>query len=275
MPPKEITSILPRCHLFELHELPWFPETFRNAITEVLRALSIQLRIHEVVQPTIERILRQTGTEQIVDLCSGAGGPILEIQKQLAGSSTPVRILLTDKFPNALAFRAAEENSGGLVRGCHHSVDATAVPADLKGLRTLFNAFHHFPPDRARQILADAYRTSQPIAIFEITDRTFLRTASNFILSFITMLVLLPRMKLKRPEWWLFTYAVPILPLAFGWDGFVSCLRSYTGREFQRLTDGLSDPSYSWENGRIAVPKSPVHITYFVGTPGRSVRGTK
>jgi hypothetical protein len=149
-------------------------------------------------------------------------------------------------------------------------VDATQVPAGMTGLRTLFNAFHHFKPAAARAILADAYCSRQPIAIFEITERGPVRTFSNFILSFLTMLILLPRMQARRPEWWLFTYLLPVLPLAFGWDGFVSCLRSHTASEFAKLKEGLEDQSYSWSSGRLPVPGSPVHINYFLGMPHHS-----
>src|SRR6185369_5367658 len=127
-------------------------------------------------------------------------------------SGRKVSVVLTDKFPNRDAFARAEKETGGGVSGHYESVDATQVPSRLKGVRTVFNAFHHFRPCDARGILADAYRQRQPIAIFEITDRAFVRTLFNFPLSFLTMLALLPRMRSRRPEWWLFTYLIPVLP---------------------------------------------------------------
>ena len=196
-------SLLPRLQLFEWHELTWFPESFRNAITEVLRVLGLCLRLHEVIAPVLAQLLDETGTDRIVDLCSGAGGPVLEIQKHFA----------------------------------------------------------------ARAILADAYGHRQPIAIFEVTERSLFNTVSNFILSFLTMLALLPTMRARRPEWWSFTYALPLLPAAFGWDGFASCMRSYTAAEFDRLKDGLEDESYTWRSGRLPVPGTLVHVNYFLGIP--------
>jgi hypothetical protein len=259
--------LLPRRQLFEFHECAWFPQSLRNAITEVLRVMCFQLRVHDAILPVIEDVLTRTKAEQVVDLCSGAGGPIVPIQERLAQSGRPIRVILTDKFPNQPAFRRWEELTGGLVRGYRESVPAQDVPAGLSGLRTLFNAFHHFPPDLAREILADAYRSRQPIAIFEITERTVFNTFSNFPLSFLTMLALLPRMQSRRPEWWLLTYLLPILPLAFGWDASISCLRSYTPSDFNALTKGMEDDSYHWSAGRLPVPRSTIHVNYFVGMP--------
>ena len=261
------SRLLPRLQLFEFHECSWFPQSLKNAITEVLRAMCFELRVHDVILPVMEDILGRTKTEQVVDLCSGAGGPIVPIQQRLAQFGRPIRVLLTDKFPNQPAFRRFEELTGGLVRGYLEPVPAENVPAGLSGLRTLFNAFHHFPPDRAHEILANAYRSRQPIAIFEITERTAFNTFSNFPLSFLTMLALLPRMQSRRPEWWLLTYLLPLLPLAFGWDASVSCLRSYTPSDFNSLTKGLEDESYHWSSGRLPVPRSTIHVNYFVGVP--------
>lgn len=262
-----MSQLLPRCQLFEFHECAWFPQSLKNAITEVLRVMCFQLRVHDAILPVIEDVLTRTKAQQIVDLCSGAGGPIVPIQQQLAKSGTPIRVFLTDKFPNQPAFRRWEELTAGLVRGHLESVPAQNVPAGLSGLRTLFNAFHHFPPDRAREILADAYRSRQPIAIFEITERTAFNTFSNFPLSFLTMLALLPRMQSRRLEWWLLTYLLPVLPLAFGWDASISCLRSYTPTDFGMLSKGLEDATYHWSGGRIPVPRSTIHVNYFVGIP--------
>jgi hypothetical protein len=263
------SSPFPRLQLFEFHERSWFPTSFRNAITEVLRAVSFEMRIDDAVRPVLQDLLRETGADTVVDLCSGAGGPILRVEERLR-SSHALAVLLTDKYPNLAAFRHAEEGSGGSVKGYDESVDAMNVPPALTGLRTLFNAFHHFPPAAARSILADAYQKQQPIAIFEITERSFANTASIFFTSFIGMLLLMPRMRSRRPEWWLFTYLLPILPAAFGWDGFVSCLRSYTEEEFRQLTHDLTDENYRWMSGRLRVGATPMHVNYFLGVPGKN-----
>ena len=41
------------------------------------------------------------------------------------------------------------------------------VPESLNGFRTLFSSFHHFRPEQARAILANAMEKKQAIAVFE------------------------------------------------------------------------------------------------------------
>lgn len=253
--------------LWEFHESEWFPPSFRNAITEILRVLDSRLRVHHIILPVLERVLAESGTDRIVDLCSGAGGPVLLLREELAARNRRVSVVLTDKFPNLAAFRIAEEGTEGAVVGHSEAIDATQVPPELTGVRTLFNAFHHFPPDAARALLAGAFHSRQSLAIFETTERTLWNTLTNFPLSFLSMVVLMPAMRAKRREWWLFTYLLPLLPAAFGWDAFVSCLRSYTASEFQELTQGLQDESYGWCSGRIRVPRSSIHVSYYLGIP--------
>src|SRR5262245_47807480 len=117
------SSYIPRMQLFEFHESEWVPETFRNAITELLHVLGTRLRIHETVLPVLERLLDETGANRIVDLCSGAGGPILPIQRDLAIKGRYVTVVLTDKFPNLAAFSLAKQESGGFVCGFPGLVD--------------------------------------------------------------------------------------------------------------------------------------------------------
>ena len=61
-----------------------------------------------------------------------------------------LRVTLSDKFPNTAALERARRVAG--VEVAEAPVDATAVPADLPGVRSLFSALHHFPPDLARKI---------------------------------------------------------------------------------------------------------------------------
>src|SRR5690606_10735578 len=110
---------------------------------------------------------------QIVDLCAGGGGPLLSILEQLErGHGVRVPVVLTDKYPNERAFLRAEAQRPGQVRGLRAPVDATEVPVTLKGVRTLFNALHHFRPAQARALFADAVHKGQPIATFEVVERS-------------------------------------------------------------------------------------------------------
>src|SRR5581483_7189600 len=227
-----------------------------------------QLGFERVIAPVVGELLRESGSREIVDLCSGACGPVVPLCRELSKSGTDVRVTVTDKYPNRTAFARAEAACHGGLRGWPESVDATSVPRELNGVRTLFNAFHHFQPELARRMIRDACDKRQPMAIFEITHRSLSRALITFIGSFLIMFALVPRMRPRRAVWWLGTYVIPILPLAFGWDGMVSCLRTYTEEDYRKLTAGLA-PDYQWRWGRERIPGTPLSIEWFTAAPAR------
>jgi hypothetical protein len=259
-------SAIPRLQLFEFNDQAWYPGILRSALIEWLRALWEYSEAASVIAPIISRVLRETDSRQIVDLCSGGSGPMIPVQRQLAAQGINVPVLATDKFPDVVAMAGLSAKTGGAITGSLESLDATQMPESLTGLRTLFNSFHHFPPEMAGRILRDAYRNRQPIAIFEVTDRAPVKVALSFPTTFVGALLLLIRMRPWRLTWWLFSWIVPILPLSIGWDGLVSHLRSYTEADLARLVQGL-DQNYSWEMGRLKAPRAAFRISYLVGRP--------
>ena len=65
----------------------------------------------------------------------------------------------------------------------------------------------------------------------------------------------------------MFTYTLPVVPLRFLWDGFVSMLRAYTPEELHGLAANLGDVGYDWRAGRIRVDRSLAHVTCLIGLP--------
>jgi hypothetical protein len=257
---------LTRLQLFEFHEQPWYPQVLRSALTEWLRALWEYSEGAKVIAPMIERIVRETGSNQIIDLCSGGGGPMIPVGQHLERRGIDIPILATDKFPDPAVMAELSRKTHGRIEGSLESLDATRLPENLTGLRTLFNSFHHFSPDVARRILQDAYRNRQPIAIFEITERAAGKVVLSFPATFVAVFLLLARMRPWRLSWWILTWVVPVLPLTIGWDGLVSHLRSYTETELGSLVEAM-DQSYSWETGRVPAPRGGVRISYLIGRP--------
>ncbi len=257
-----------RRHLIEVHDQPWCPGVLRDALTEWLRVLWEYSQAATVIAPLLARTLSSSDTFRIVDLCSGAGGPIVPVQRQLALLGLSVPAVITDKYPAPALADQLSESSGNLTV-MPQPVDARELPESLTGCRTLFNAFHHFTPPEAKRILEDAYRKGQPIAIFEITERTLLKVLLCFPASFLSVFLLLKRMRPRLWIWWLLTWILPVIPLLVAWDGLVSHLRTYSPAEIRRLIDGLSSGSYRWETGRVAAPRGGVEITYLIGHPVR------
>ena len=262
-----------RVHLFEWEDQPWLPQVFRDFITDHLRYThneAMREPVNAAVAKRLASLLTRTQTLQIVDLCAGAGGPLARIGGLLSEELlVPVRILVTDLYPNVAAFKDLEAQTGGLLRARYESTDATNVPGELIGLRTLFTAVHHFQPAVVKMILGDAVRKSAPIAVFEPLERTLRMVALVGLMSFIrgfTHTHRVGRLTLGR---FLLTYVLPISPAMFAWDGAVSALRTYTADELLSLARSVASADYTWDAGRFDVsgPYGPMPTTYLVGIP--------
>src|SRR6185503_9312626 len=160
-----------RLHLIEIHDQAWCPRTFRDGETDYLQFVMAAAKPYAAMVPILAAALQRTGTRQVLDLCSGAAGPWLWLHPVLAGRGVNVLVCLTDKYPNMEVFERLNRLSHPGVSYHPHPVDATRVPGELPGFRTMFSAFHHFRPEQACAVLADAVRMRQGIGVFEGTQR--------------------------------------------------------------------------------------------------------
>jgi len=257
---------LKRLHLFELEDQSWFPALLRDAGTAYIRRVLEWSGHAKLLVPKLREALERSGEKRLLDLCSGGGGAIPVVVRELERAGLDVRARLTDYYPNEAAFRAIAADSSGRIDYAPRPVDATDVPADEPGLRTLFNAFHHFRPADARRILGGAVRTGRPIAVFEIVGRQLLPIV-GILLSPLQVFALMPFVRPLRASWLFFTYVVPAIPLLVLWDGLVSCLRVYSPDELRELIAGLDAPGWTWDVGTIRLGRAPAHATYLVGYP--------
>lgn len=258
--------MIPRLHLFELEDLKWFPSRIRDFGTDYIHFLETRFGMHKAIVPLLSDALRRTGSTRVVDLCSGGSGPIANISKALAQEGLHVQFTLTDRFPNIAAFERIVGESDGRVAYSREPVDALSVSLDLVAFRTIINAFHHFRPDTARAILSDAVAAGQPIAIFEIPERT----VRTILPMFLTPLLVWLSTPFIRPFSWLrllFTYLIPIVPLYSLWDGVVSQLRAYRDIDLREMTEGLGDGEYEWRAGWVPVPSIRGKVTWLIGLP--------
>jgi hypothetical protein len=223
--------------------------------------------VSDVAAPLLLEAMESIGTDRIIDLCSGGGGPVLSTVKALESEyGRRVSATLTDKFPNGAAFERAESELPGRVHGRRESTDATAVPADLVGVRTIFNAFHHLPPAIAKAVLADAAAKRQPIVTFELVERSVQGVMMITGLPF-GVFGLMPFVRSITPLALALTYVVPVIPAATWWDGFASCLRAYSVPELEAMIVDLQRPDYRFRVVRRRVPWRPVYVTSVIGTP--------
>jgi hypothetical protein len=256
-----------RLHLFELEDQPWFPHAVRQGMMDVLRFLITALGMYKPIVPLLREALEHTNQHQLVDLCAGAGGGIKQVWQELEKQTgQKYAITLTDKYPNLEAYRYLSEQTQGGLRFEEASVDATAVPASLPGFRTVFSAFHHFNPETATALLADAVRQNQGIGVFEGAGKRWHELLLVWLVFPWLILLFTPFI---RPFTWnrlLFTYLIPLIPLATVWDGTVSLLRLYTPEHLEKMVAGLDAPHYTWRFGR-ARHWSGTGVLYLLGYP--------
>ncbi|TDW52259.1 hypothetical protein EV144_101947 [Flavobacterium sp. 270] len=252
-----------RIHLFEFEDQSWLPNFIRNYMTDFLQFLSNKTPMYKGIVPIIEKGLKQSKTNQIIDLGSGGGGGLIWINKELRKNIPDLKILLTDYFPNINAFEYTQKQANNF-EFIKTSIDARNVPENLNGLRTQFLSLHHFKPKDAQQILQNAVDSNSSIAIFEGQERSF-QSILAMIGSPITVLLTTPFIRPFNIGRIIFTYLIPIVPILILWDGVVSSLRTYSVDEMNVLVSNLNNAAnFNWEIGK--VKSGPTKILYLLGT---------
>jgi hypothetical protein len=214
---------------------------------------------------------------EVVDLCSGGGGPWEGLARALEREyGLAVRVRLTDRYPNAGAVAAArrQREDGGVgarVEYVAEAVEAERVPEALAGFRTIFSSFHHLGPAEARAVLWSAMAAHQGIGVFELARRG-LKTVLVLCAAPLLVLLLTPGIRPFRWARLFWTYVVPVVPAVIWWDGVVSCLRAYAPEELAAMVEGLGQEAedagvgrYRWRVGEARRGMLPV--TYLVGWP--------
>jgi hypothetical protein len=243
-----------RVQLIEIHEQSWFPSSLRDDVTDAMQFGFNLLRAYAPTAPLLQSVIDSTGNrmnsgksstgQSIVDMCSGGGGPWLDLARQLrcrdvGENSAGLQICLTDKYPNLEAFKSVSASSDHHITFYPEPVDAMKVPGALKGLRTMFTSFHHFSPEDARAILQNAVDAGESVCIFEATKRAPL-TMGLIFAGILLLFLHTPRIRPFRWSRLLWTYLIPVIPLVLLFDGVVSCLRTYRPQELREMVEKLT-----------------------------------
>jgi hypothetical protein len=255
-----------RLHAPEIEDQPWCPLFLRDGLTDFLTDSAELLGLYDTATASIAALVRRHQARCLVDLCAGAGGPVVRTRELLRRDhGLDVDVVLTDLYPNRGAFARMAEQSGGRVRGRLEPTDATRVPKDVVGLRTVFNGFHHFRPEVARAIVEDAARQRQPFISLEVVERRVrtIATVSGAPLLAMALALARPRSVSRL----LCSTLIPIIPGAAGWDGLMSCARAYGVAELADLTANIHVDGYSFRVEQVSCRWIPLRITMLIGEP--------
>jgi len=251
--------------LFEFEDLPSFPDAIRQSMTDYLRYFLNATGFYRPTARILADGLERTGQNQCIDLCAGGGGAIESVLGGLkAETGKNVRFVLTDKFPNIDAFEFLKRRNAG-IGYIGISVDAANVPADLKGIRTMYSAIHHFDPDSVKAILRDAVKNNAPIFIFDGGDKNLLTILGIIVAHPIIFFFCTPFFRPFRWSRLLFTYLILLIPLCTIWDGAVSITRLYRPEALLKIA-GEVHGNYNWQGGRVK-NRLGMRITYLSGFP--------
>jgi hypothetical protein len=267
-----------RWHLFELEDQAWVPRVLRDNATDILDWMFARMGMYRPVVGQLQAAVAAAGERDIVDICSGGAGGALAMHgylREQGGADT--RLLLTDRYPNRHAAARVAAAGDPTVRYHGAPVDALAVPTELRGVRTMYSALHHFRPAAIEQVIGAAVADRAPIAFFDIAAQPALRRVPGFLVplvalfNIVMLLVLVPLMvPFVRPFRWsrlLFTYVIPLVPILYAWDGTVSLLRAYAHDELAAIARKVPGAeTYTWSSGRAG--SGMRSVVYLIGQPG-------
>ena len=253
--------------LFEFEDKAWLPEAIREGMTDYLRFILNSGNFYEPVSSLIMQLIHATGSAKVIDLCSGGGGTIEQIQKDIEEKySLKVPFVLTDIFPNKPAYEFIQHKSGGKISYCSSPVNAGKVDERLKGVRTIFSAFHHFDKVTAREVIQNAVNAKQAIGVFDGGDKNIFIILAIIILHPIVFFLCTPFFRPLKLSRLLFTYIIPLIPLFTIWDGIVSITGLYPPQQLLDFANSVDCTGYWWKAGKVK-NKYGMQITYLMGYP--------
>lgn len=243
-----------RIHLFEFEDFNWFPSSLRDCLTRYLVTFHKLLNSKDQIADLAERGLKHSTENHIIDLCSGGGGPMLSVKKELDKRlDSEIKLTLSDLYPHQKFSAEINNLNDKNLSYKTDPVNAANVDSSLKGLRTMICSLHHMKPETAKSILYNAKENRQPILIYEISDNSYPIWLwwSAIPFAFIIVFFITPFIRPMSWQQLVFTYLIPILPLTIAWDGAVSNARTYTLSDLDILLNDLKSDHYAWEKGSL------------------------
>lgn len=247
-----------RVHAFEFEDLPWVPAAVRDGGRDLLDVMFARMRFYRPLAPALRDLLRETGVNVLCDVCSGSGGGAVAMLAELdALGHREVSLHLSDRFPNEAAIARVRDAGDARVRYLAEARDALDAPADPHAVRTMFGALHHFRPDDVRRVIARAVEARAPVALFDVAASPVIRrlpgvllplaAVPNLALLFVVALALVPLARPFRASRVALSYALPLIPALYAWDGTVSALRAYTPEELLAIARSApGGDGYDW-----------------------------
>ena len=173
-----------RIHLFEIEDLSWFPAWIRDYLTKNLNVFHKMLNTKKDLANLLNRVIEKTGQSEILDLYSGAGGPIIESVKLLKEKHgrKNIKLTLSDLYPNKKVATELNSNEDKSVSYYENSLNAEHVEGKLTGIRLMVCSLHHMKPETVINILTNVQNSDEGFCAIEISDNSYPKWIWSFIL---------------------------------------------------------------------------------------------
>ena len=221
----------------ELEDQQWFPNILRQQQMDFIGFVVQHFPIYQPAIKLLQQLLISTKHNTITDCCSGGGGPILYLQKNI---SVDVSIVLTDLYPQPI------ENLPPNIRYEKMPVNILEPNYNCNGIITMFNAFHHLNCIEKNKFLKRIIETHNPIFIAEILSPTPISFLTILFTTTVGQLMLTPFIKPFKFSRIIFTYLFPINLITVCWDGLASVLKSSSYPSLNQLAQSLSTTNYNF-----------------------------
>ncbi|MBF0226943.1 MAG: hypothetical protein HQK76_15970 [Desulfobacterales bacterium] len=242
-----------RIQSFEFNERAECPKFIRDSLIEILGNGQRWSHVLDAIVPSFTEFCQKTGTDSILDLCSGSGEPVSILIESLERQNMEVpSFTISDLFPKIHSMELIAKRHPDKIKIIYDPIDATNVPKNFNFKAcTFINSFHHFPPSLASSILEDCIKKERAVFISECFPRNFRCFVPFFpflaLASFINPLITNNQKILKL----VFTYMLPAIAVMGTWDAVVSVLRIYGREELMELIKPYRN-EFKWEYREIS-----------------------
>lgn len=264
-----------RAALFEFEDQRWFPDWMRISLTRLIQVLHRLMKFDVTLARVLDEKLKVVNATSVVDLGSGAGGAMTDVFLLLRNKyqHNDLRLTLSDLYPNKTTIERIEAMQVVGLEYSKESINATKFEKVPKGLKTMINSFHHLDPTNAKKVLESAAKNQQPFFIYEMVDNKiplliwWLLLPFSLVIMILMVLFMTPFVKPLTIKQVIFTYLIPIIPMAYAWDGQASMPRIYSMQDYSELTKGIDLTKYTFEIDYVLNSKGKKQGYYVFGKP--------
>ena len=223
-------------HLFEFMDVAGIPAGLRRTLREILECGNSRpfRQYYDWAASKVEHEARQGKYRRIVELGAGTA-PIARFLAKSSRRDDAPTLIPCDVHPDIDAYRSLEAAYPGRVAPIFTPVDFSQPCAwESDTLLFLSATFHHVLPEARLSALDALLSSGRRIVICEPLQNRL--SSFGYVVLSILPTMLLPLLFIERPgrlRRVLWCWLLPVAPLMFWWDGWVSCLRQWDADEWR------------------------------------------